>query len=224
VADVAQVEIFNTALFLLGQEPVADLSEPSLEGSISATKLMRQVEPSRDVVLRRHGWLCALEYVTLAPAILAGYANWRYPTVYLLPANTLRTWEIEGVAPGPILDGSDELAGSSCWEPRWQIGTFEVDDAARQIIRAQNADASLNIAYVRRANWASLDAHVADAIACTLAARSAFSVTGDRGVAKDLMAQAESKVLLAISSDGAQEGGQPPWAGSIPAALRALSR
>lgn len=212
MADAAQVQIVNTALFALGQEPVVDLSEAALQGSISATKLMRQIDAARDTVLRRHGWLCALEYVTLAPAILDGYVNWRYPAVYELPADALRTWEIEGITP--------DLGGDSgsCWEPRWQTGTFEIDDAARQIIRGMDVASNLNIAYVRRANWASLDAHVADAIAHELAMRAEFSITG--AATKALMGKAEAKVMMAISVDGTQEGGQPAWAASTPAALR----
>lgn len=225
MVDVAQVQIVNTALGLLGQEPVTDLSEASLQASISATKLMRHIEQARDTVLRRHGWLCALEYATLAPAMPEGYSNWRYPTVYYLPSDALRTWEIAGICPG----GN---AGFTCdgpffgdgWEPRWQTGTFETDDGARQIIRAQNADASLNIVYVRRCDWSSLDAHVADAIAFETASRAGFSITGASAVMKDMAQRAEAKVMMAISVDGTQEGGQPPWAPSIPQALRNLSR
>ena len=203
MADTIRVGIINTALFVLGQEPVADLSEAELDNSGAATKLFRNLQESRDVVpLRRHGWVCALEYATLTPAVIDGYTNWRYPTVYLVPGDSLRLWEIEGV-----IRDSDSF---DAWGPRWQLGTVEERGDARQIIRAQNATSQLNVAYVRRCAFSAMDAHVADAVAYELAARGAYMVTvGDRGKAKDACAEAEQKVLAAISVDGTQEGDQP---------------
>lgn len=220
MTDVAEVKIVNTALGLLGQEPVADLSEPALAASMAATKLMRHIDVARDTVLRRHGWTCALEYATLSPAILDGYVNWRYPTVYLLPANALRTWEIGGIT----FSGAAGSLESDCWAPRWQCGTFETDDGARQIIRAQNADETLNIVYIRRCNWAALDSHLADGVAFDLAARGCYDVTGDVARTSQLKKDAEAKVMLAISVGDTQEGGQPPLMGSTPAAIRNSSR
>jgi len=216
MADTVQVQIFNTALGALGQEPITDLNPPSLDASLAATKLMRHIEVARDTVLRRHGWLCALEYTTLTPVILDGYSNFRYQTTYELPGNALRVWEIEGIGP-------TSLEGLS-WEPRWQVGAFETGDSARTIIRAANAQAQLNVVYVRRAAWSALDAHVSDAIAYTLAARGCFSVTGDMAKQKSVAQEAEAKVVLAISTEASQEGGQPSWAPSIPGYLRNLSR
>ena len=42
-------------------------SDPGDQSS-GATKLVRQIDQARDIVLARHGWTCALEYVTLQPA------------------------------------------------------------------------------------------------------------------------------------------------------------
>jgi hypothetical protein len=214
--DAAQVQIINTALGVLGQEPVAALDEASLKASLSATKLMRHIEAARDAVLARHGWTCALEYVALSPAAIGGYVNWRYPTVYYLPGAALRVWEIEGVS---VVAG-----GADCWGPRWQRGTVEDGAGARQVIRAQSGDGDLNVAYVRRANWTALDTHVADAVAYETAARGAYSVTADQGKAMKAGQAAEARILLAISVDGTQEGGQPSLAPSIPAAIRASAR
>ena len=213
---MAEVDIMNTALAAIGQEPVADLSAPSLAGSIAATKLLRSIETSRSVVLRRHGWLCALEYATLAPATIAGYVNWRYPGVFLVPGASLRVWEIEGCSFNLLLLGG--------WGPRWQVGSTEVSGAAQIIIRSAGCPPSLNIAYVRLADWAALDAHVCDAIAADLAARGCYSVTGDKAQADRLVKWAEQQVLLAISVEAAEEGGQPPLQISIPALIRRLSR
>lgn len=216
MADAIEVAVLNTALGALGQEPVADLSDGALQSSKAAVKLLRHLETARDVVLARHGWVCALDYGTLSPATLEGYTNWRYPTVYLLPEGALRVWEIEGVT----FTGDE-----SCWAPRWQVGTIDAPaGSARKIIRAVNGVAQLNAAWVRRANWAALDPHVRDAVAYEVAARGAYSVTGERGVAADKRKEAEANVIMAISVDGTQEGGQPALAGSIPAALRNRAR
>lgn len=218
--DAAQVKMMNTALGLLGQEPVIDLEEASLQGSIAATKLMRFIEDARDTVLRRHGFTSVLEYVVLSPvAPPAGYSNWRYPTLYYLPADALRVWEIEGVSPaaGSSLD-------ADCWAPRWQAGTVETDLGARQVIRAQNAQDQLNAAYIARRAWAALDAHLADAVAFELAARGCYSVTADVARTSQLKKDAEAKVMMAISVGDTQEGGQPPPMPSIPAAIRNSSR
>lgn len=216
--DVAQVTIINSALFQLGQEPVADLSDASLQGSVAAVKLLRVMEEARDTVLRRHGWNCALNYRTLSPVVLANDPpNWRYPTTFLVPGDGLRVWEIENLL-------------ECFWGPRWQVNSVETQSGSQMVVRAAAgqgplAGASvddLNVAYIRRCNWASLDAHLRDAIAFDLAARGCYSVTGARDKALD--AKAEAKVLMAVSSDATQEGGQPPLAPSIPQALRNLSR
>lgn len=219
MTDAAEVKTVNTALGLLGQEPVIDLSEPSLQASIAATKLMRCIDDALDTVLRRHGWICALEYVTLSPATIDGYVNWRYPAVYLLPADALRLWELEGVTPTP-----GAPYDPCCWGPRWQAGTVETDSGARQVIRGMDAIAQINIAYVRRCNWSSLDVNTRDAVAYDLAARGALTVTGMQSVADKMAARAENKLMLAISVGDTQEGGQPPWMASIPAELRNRSR
>lgn len=237
-SSTAQAEMINTALMLLGKEPVLDLSDASLAGSAAAVKLMRRIEASREVVLRRHGWTCALEYVQLSAAIIPGYSNFRYPTVFLLPGDAVRVWAIEGqVAAGPELN---------CWEPRWQVGTTEVAGGPQLVIRAaasmgdgwlgdgfggdgwggvtDTALSGLNVVYVRRADWGALDAHVADAVSYELAASSAYAVTGDLQVAAMLKKEVEPRISFAIGSDGTQEGGEPPPMASIPAALRNYSR
>ena len=126
--DATAVNLVNTALGLLGQEPVVDLSDASLAQSNAAVKLLRVLELARDAVLGRHGWTCALAYVTLQPAIIPNDpADWRYPTRYLVPADCIRIWEIGGI----------EWSGSfACWQPRWQVGTTEANGSPQFIIRA----------------------------------------------------------------------------------------
>lgn len=206
--------LVNKALGLMGQEPVADLGEASRQDSIALVKTLRQLDAARESVLSRHGWTCALEYVVLAQALIPGYvAASRYPGLHLLPRNALKVWEIEGER------------DISLWAPRWQVGTVEMDGVGvRKIIRSSSATGSLNVAYVRVADWLALDAHVADAVAIDLAARACFAVTGDATLAGKLATSAEQKALAAVSGDADQEGNQPPLAPSIPAAIRNRSR
>jgi hypothetical protein len=208
--DVAKVSIINTILNLLGQEPVVDLSDAALAQSIAAVKALRVIEDARDTVLARHGWVCALNYPTLTPAVIAGYNNWRYPTTYLLPGDGVAVWEIEGVC-------------QYDWGPRWQVGTVETDEGSRTVIRAQNGAAQLNVAYIRRATWAALDAHVRDAVAYDGASRCCYSITGVEPTA-GFLARVENKILQAIGSDATQEGNQPPMVPSIPEAIRNYGR
>ncbi len=229
MTDTAQVAIVNQTLFLLGQEPVSDLNEASLQQSLAATKLMRVIDAARDVTLRRHGWTCALEYATLPPAVIGGYANWRYPSVFQLPGDAVRVWEIEG----QCLGGSswvDELGwhGAAAFDGlggvRWQVGSFETGGGGSRLIIRTNSQSSLNVCYVRRASWGALDANVRDMLAYDLAARGAHSVTGNLALSQGLMKQAEEKALMAVSVDGTQEGGQPPVGYSQTAQIRNMSR
>ena len=215
MTDAAQVQIVNTALALLGNEPVIDLGDDSLQGSGAAYKLMRSLDTARDVILRRHGWLCALTYTALS-AEAAEAGNWKYPWLYRLPGDALRTWEIGGV----VFGGTE----FECWAPRWQTATIDSDLGAVQVIRSRDNVTALNIAYVRRASWGALDIHIADAIAHELAGRCCYSINGDQGKAERLKQAAEAKALMAISVDGTQEGSQEPIAPSIMQGIRNSSR
>lgn len=220
MATQAEVDLVNQALFLTGNEPVQDLSDAALDASVAAVKMLRVKEKSRDAVLSRHGWVEALEYRSLAPAVLDGSAtvapwtNFRYPTVYLLPQDALRVWEVAGQPVGTT---------GRALEPRWQLGTWETDDGARLVIGSCEDPASageLEVCYLRRANWASLGAQLKDAIAWDMASRACYAITGDVARTSQLRKEAEEKLQLAIGADGTQEGHQPPLAPSIPAQIR----
>jgi hypothetical protein len=230
MADLNQVNIINTALGLLGNEPVADLSDASLNTSNAAVKLMRSIETSRATVLRRHGWVCALTYTTLYPMANAP-ANFRYSGAFACPGDFLRVWELPDpfattanagvVPPGDYFGWADP---NFYPQERWQLGTAETDLGAQSIIWTADALTAMPLCYVRKAGWGAIDPHVADAIAFDVAARQCYSINGDLAMAKSLMQQAEAKAIAAVSVDATQEGGQPPYAPSIPAALRNRAR
>lgn len=215
MSDDARVKVVNTALGQLGQEPVADLSDTSLQGSNAAVKILRVLDDARDAVLSRHGWLCAMEYVALQPVVIAGYSNWKYPTLYQLPGDGLEVWEIEGC---PLTEYY-----STFWGGRWEVGSIDTDMGPRRVIRSRDSG-GIKAAYTRRASWGALAIQVRDAIAWEAAARVCYSVTGDVNRTSQLKKEAEQKFALAVSKEGTQEGGQEPLAPSIPAALRAFSR
>lgn len=230
MADVAQVSVMNKALFQLGNEPVTDLSDASLAQSNAAVKLLRVMDDSRKTILHRHGWVCALTYATLAP-MASPPANFRYAAAFQCPGDFLRVWEV----PNPFEDGVNSSvipAGDFYgWaDPnfypveRWQLNTIENANGATSVIVTKDALSTLNLVYVRFASWAALDPHVSDAVAYDMAARGCYSVNGDQSAATKLEKIAEQRVLAAISVDATQEGGQPPYAPSIPASLRNWSR
>lgn len=223
-ADPAELSALNDALFLLGQEPVAGVADADLQGSVALVKLLRVVDQARDTALRRHGWTCALRYDVMAPASLADYSNFRYPTVFKLPGEFLRLWELEGQPCGSWDPDLGWIATWSGYGPRWQMGSHEDGSGSTvKVLRTSQLD-SANVVWIKRIGYGAMDAHVLDYFAHELAARGCFSITGDVQKAKELHAQAEEKALMAISVDGTQEGGQPAWAPSRTAAIRAMSR
>lgn len=227
MADTAQVGAINTALFQVGKAPVVDLSDNSLAQSQAAAKLMSQIEISRDKVLRRHGWLCALTYSCLAPAVIANDDNWKYCNRFLLPGGALRVWEVRLPTGGSFIDEIDlasfGLVGQVLPSEAWESGTIDTPQGPRMILRANHQD-MLALSFTRRASWSALDTHVLDAIAFDCAARCAWNITGDRDLASDLKKEAEAQTLMAISVDSTQEGGQPALAPSNTARIRAISR
>lgn len=226
--DVAQVSMMNRALFQLGNEPVPDLSDASLAQSNAAVKILRIMDDSREVVLHRHGWCCALTYATLSP-MATPPANFRYAAAFQCPGDFVRIWEVanpfdDGANVSVVPPGDVYLSPDPDFYPeeRWQLNTIDTSQGAQSVILTADALSSLNICYVRLASWGALDPHLRDAIAFDMAARAGFSVGGvDPG---KLEKAAEAKILAAISVDATQEGGQPPYAPSIPAALRNYSR
>ncbi|MGH6958596.1 MAG: hypothetical protein ACREEW_18170 [Caulobacteraceae bacterium] len=219
----SQLSVINAALGILGREPVADLTAASLAKSDATVKLLRSIETAKNVVLQRHGWLCALTYASLAPAQIPNYSNWRYPFVFLAPGDALRIWEVAGWG----CEGQPSWGGP----PRWEVGTYDfAPGASRFLIRvgswweaqaiADGAAGELNIAYVRRCAWEALTELLGDAIAYEAAWRQCNSITGDKQLAQGLEQTKERMVQMALGEDATQTGGQPPLAPSIPAALR----
>lgn len=90
-----QVSICSAALMLLGDSPIADLSENSKRAQLCAN-----VYPlARVEMLRAHPWNCAIKRAVLAPLSTTPAFEWPYQ--FNLPADLLRVLQVG-------LDGSPE--------------------------------------------------------------------------------------------------------------------
>lgn len=224
-----KLSVVNTALLQFGKTPISDLNQAALQRSTAAQDIVNQLDDARDAILERHGWLCALSYARLDETPIADDENWRYRARYLLPAGALRIWEV--AVPDfmrPFFSEIDFLTFGLVGDLRhegegWEWSTVDIGGASRILIRA-DIRRHLHVSYVRRANWAAFRRQILDAIALEAARRVAYTVSGDRGREDDLKKKVDDAVQLAISTDGTQQGGQPPIAPSIPARLRMISR
>ncbi|HEY1448850.1 MAG TPA: hypothetical protein VGF33_09955 [Caulobacteraceae bacterium] len=247
----AQTEMVNDALIYCGKEPVADLSQTSLGKSIAAQKIMRVIEKARRTVLEANGWAVALEYATILPSVLpnAPFVP-RYPTTFLMPGDFVRAWEVEGV---PCeWDFTTSTYPQFAWEPRWQIGTTEVNGSSQWFMRAargagaglfadgvgyalgdwggtyppeSNTVAQLNpLVYVRLADWGSMTPTMRDLISRDAARRAGWAITGNMQLAQALKSDYGEALAKAVGPDAMSEGGQPSIMPSLPQRLRDYSR
>lgn len=222
----AQVQVMNVALGALLCEPVPDLGDASVAKSGGLYKLLPLADLARQAVLCRQGWLCALEYVRLAPQPTPPCPDdqdpscWPpphpFPAIYQLPGDCLRVWSVNGLC----LWLSDTVS----WADRWQVLTQDTDLGSTHIIRARWGCGNLPVSYVRDCAWGALTPSLIDAVGYDLAARGCMNITGKGRLAVSLKQQAEEKFQIALGIDGTQEGGQEPWAPSIPQMIRNLSR
>ncbi len=224
MADPAQVRCVNNALFQLNKPQVADLSEQSLRANAAATKIMAVLQDAYEAVLGRHGWLDALAYACLSPAVIAGDVNWKYSSVYRLPAGALHVWQVRA---GPVpadLQTIDWLY-FDCLGPlldrgvAWEVGSIDTDQGAMRVLRANTCE-TIPVSYVRSCSYTAMSQHLRDAVSWEAAARAANVVLGDGGQAKQIKEDAEAMIVTAISVESTQEGGQPAVAGSVIGAIR----
>lgn len=82
------VSLCSNALLMLGDSPIADLSEDSPRATLAAN-LFPQV---RDAVLRSHPWNCAVKRVVLAPEVAV--PDYDYSAQFAVPDDWLRTLQV----------------------------------------------------------------------------------------------------------------------------------
>jgi len=251
VDETAKTEAVNSALIACGKEMVPDLSDQSLQSSIAARKIVAVLPRAKKTILMKFGWTCALEYTTIQPSVIPNLPpNRRYRTTFLMPGDFLRAWEVQGV---PCQwDEANKCWPPFTWEPRWQLGTTEVNGSTQKFIRASagpglgligddfgSASADLGdygfpgaigvqsldpLIYVRDADWGSLDITVLDLVAYEAAARASYAITSNLQLQGKLDQYVAKKLLEAVGPDAGSEGGQPGPMPSIPQSIRALVR
>lgn len=176
----ALTNLINEALAHLGEDPIDDAAADPAPARLR--KLSAHIQPAIDAVLSRHGWLCALEYLTLSPsADVPG--NWQFAHAYVAPEGALKFWTV---------------ARSTAWER----GVFvAADQSARKIVRAVEPG-PLNVACIVRRPVHAIDRHVLDAIALEIAARAAEPINGSSERGDKLTRAATQAILSAMGVDG----------------------
>ena len=196
----AATAVVNAALVHLGEDTVASIEADPAPSRI--VKIMPHLRPAIRAVLKRYGFLCALEYATLTPsADVPG--NWRFPVHYVMPEGGLRLWTVE------------RLTG-------WERGVWvrPSDQAGLTVIRAKQGG-PLDVAYVTERAPDFLDANVADAVAFELAARACRPMNGSVERALELRKIADEAILTAIAADGQDAKADEEMITDRVAALRA---
>lgn len=150
----SDVEIANRALDMLGQPPIASLTDDTK----AAAACRRNYPLSRDHVLRSYPWNGATRRVALAASATA--PAWGFAYQYQLPVDCLR-----------VLDSEGDLRSGVKWR---REGNMLLTDAA----------APLKIRYIAQAtDPAQFDAMLVDVIAAHLASQIGYQVTGSNETA-----------------------------------------
>ncbi len=145
-----RTELANRALAHLGEAPIADIDDTTVEAARLCKEFTGDVI---DEVLRCHRWNCAIDRATLSRLDTAPDHGFDY--AYQLPSGCLRLLEVNGEQ----FDGSDEY--------------FEIEAGQRVIT---DADA-VEIRYVKRIDVPEFDALLAKAVSLALAVEIAVPIT-----------------------------------------------
>lgn len=176
----AATRIINSALVQLGEDTVSSLDADPQPSRV--VKILPHLRSSIRAVLKRYGFLCALDYATLQPSgDVPG--NWRFPVHYLMPEGGLRLWTV------------DRLTG-------WERGVWTRGDGAKLTVIRASAGGALNVAYVVEREPDALDSNVEDAVVFELAARACRPMNGSVERALELRKIADAAILTAIAADG----------------------
>ncbi len=175
------VSICNTALDLLGADPITSLADDSKAARFCA----RNYERVRDAVLRAYPWNCALARAALAA--LAEAPAWGYARQYPLPEGPSPAYCLRVLA----IDGEADLGLA-----------YKIE--GRRILTDE--DAPLALLYIARLDDpAQFDPLLADAIAARLALDAAYPLAGSVSLAQ-AMSQAYAEKLAEARQVDSQEG------------------
>jgi hypothetical protein len=139
-----------------------------------------------------------------------GQGGWNYMNVYELPGDFIRLVtipdRIRGEDPGLTYFYATQMFPMAS---RWQRGTAAKGGATVPVL-FNDAGGPQPCAYVARLDWSAFPQSFADYVSADMAARACRPINGDRDLAKELMADAETAFLRAAGIDGVQEGSQDP--------------
>lgn len=168
--------ICSNALLMLGADPINDLVAEEGDRAILALNLW---PTSRDAIIRAHMWDCCIKRLTLAPLVAAPEYGWAFQ--YQLPGDCVRLigiGPVDGYAVNHKVEGRTILAN---YNPLFVRYLFKNEDVE---------------------TW---DAGMVSYAEAYMAARMAWPITKDRGVASDMNALAASLLRQARGAD-AQQG------------------
>lgn len=180
----AKTQVINTAMAHLG-EPGFDAIDADPPGAALA-KVLGQLDGPAGVeawALRRHPWLCALTYATLAPeGTFAGHWKWTYR--FLLPATFARLW---------VLDGDNVP---------FEVGPAIVSGQERRAVYCN--ESSIDVCYAETRDYEAYTSDLCNLIAWKLAARTAGPLKSDAA----LGAKCEEQAARALGEAMGGEAGE----------------
>lgn len=171
-----EVDLANMSLIMLGQQPIADLTDDNNRANL-ANKRLADV---RDTVLRAHPWNCCIKRASIA--VDATAPEWGYANRYQVPTDFIR-----------MVSTEDEVTPY-----RMEAGN-EGDSPLLYIV----TDATeMNILYVAKITDVSkMDSTLKHAIAARLAAEIAVAVTGDVAQENAMLQKYEAVLMEARFED-----------------------
>lgn len=146
----SEVQICSNALLMLGQNPIASLTEPTDPGVTSnSVTLCANLWPTvRDAVLRSHPWNVATKRVVLAYEAVTPAFDWSYS--FLLPSDCLRVLSVGRDADGAInyqVENSRIYTDESIAYLRYIFQLTDVTKFDALLTLAMTAAMAANLAY-----------------------------------------------------------------------------
>lgn len=181
-----KTDAVNLALSLLGEAGFDSITQDPPAPKLA--KVLAQYAAAVGWVLRRHPWLCCMDYRTLGlSSEIAG--NWKFPYVYELPLSVVRVWDVE----------------TSC---EFAVGRLEVGGAQKPVVMTRASLTALNVSFVDGKPPEAWDADLFTLVAYELAARSAGPILESATKAAELHKWVLDNLHLAQGAEQGEHGGE----------------
>ncbi len=183
----SKTDLVNLALAHMGEESFDSIALDPPPPKLA--KILGQYEDAVDWVLRRHPWLCTLEYLSLTLSNQAG--NWKFPYIYELPKGSIRVWEVK----------------AAC---KYSVGTLLDEDGAVRHVLFATASTTVNVAVGVRRPPEAFNPDVYTAASYELAARAAGPITNDPEIVNRCAKRAREAIPLGQGAEATEQGGEDP--------------